>query len=432
MNMDLFEDLDYGEVRTQRVHTIRVTIRNKSIDVTSGQETSSSVPVLQDGSWGFASSHGSLNVPKLMENARKMSELSAGEISINMTASGGHLSFEDKVELDIDEIVKDAKYKLKTIDDDRVKYKGLSLIIRFIEKEFYNSLDDEFRSSEYVSYARSRIILSDGLSNSEGIEVMCGLKPGLDYEPIIKKSYEYAEKTLKADKIKPGKYTTILDNDLTGTFCHEVVGHASEADGVVVGDSIFNGKLGEHVSKEFVNIVDDPTVNEFGKFAIDDEGVKAKRVEIIKDGVLHDFMNSRETSKKLKLKSNGHARAETGADIPIVRMSNTYMLPGKDKKEDVFDVKDGLYLIGMRGGSVEPYTGQFMFTAKLGYVVKSGEFEKPIRDVTLSGDLLSVLKNISMVGNDIKYNPGWCGKSGQSVRVADGGPHIRVNSMRIS
>jgi len=430
--MDLFKDLDYGEVRTQRTHTLSINVKNDEVDIASGNSTSSSVRVLNNKSWGFASSHGSLNVMSLMENAKKMSRLSSGDVDININAGGSGLDFGNKIELDTDAIVQDVKDGLKVVDDKRLKYRGVAYIIKYIEKEYYNSLDDEFRSSGYVSYAKSRVILSDGLSSSEGIEVIGGLKSRLDYEPVIAKSYDYAKKTMKAEKIKPGKYTTILDNDLTGTFCHEVVGHASEADGVVLKDSIFSGKLGEKVSHDYVNIIDDPSIREFGYFKIDDEGVKAKRVDIIKNGVLNDFMNSRETSQKLKLKSNGHARAESGADVPIVRMSNTYMLPGNAKKEDVFDVSDGVYLMGMRGGSVEPYTGQFMFAAKLGYIVKNGEFVKPVRDVTLSGDLLSVLKNINIVGNDGKFNPGWCGKSGQSVRVADGGPHIQVKGMRIS
>lgn len=430
--MDLFKDLEYGEVRTRRIHTINISVRNNEVEVGSGDSTSSSVRVLKNKSWGFASSHGSLNVMSLIENAKRMSRLSKGDVSIDLNAGGNGLEFEKKTNLDIDAIVQDTKDKLKIVDDKHLKYKGINYTIRYIEKEYYNSLDDEFRDSEYVSYIRSKVILSDGLDSSEGVEVMGGLKSNLEYEPVITKSYDYAKKTLHAEKIKPGKYTVILDNDLTGTFCHEVVGHASEADGIVHRDSIFSDKLGKKVSNEYVHIVDDPSMKEFGYFKIDDEGVKAKRTDIIQRGVLNDFMNSRETSKKLNLKPNGHARAESGADVPIVRMSNTYMVPGNAKKEDVFDVSNGIYLIGMRGGSVEPYTGQFMFMAKLGYIVENGELKKPIRDVTLTGGLDSVLKNINVVGNDMKFNPGWCGKDGQTVRVADGGPHIQVSNMSIS
>ena len=114
---------------------------------------------------------------------------------------------------------------------------------------------------------------------------------------------------------------------MTGVLTHEAVGHASEADAVSSKESIFAGKMNEKIACGMVNIVDDPTMNYFGHYEYDDEGVKGERVEVIKNGVLKNYLNSRESSKETKTIPNGHARAEDFSYVPIVRMSNTFILP---------------------------------------------------------------------------------------------------------
>jgi TldD protein len=221
----------------------------------------------------------------------------------------------------------------------------------------------------------------------------------------------------------------IADQDLTGVFAHEACGHASEADLVSMGDSCFEGLVGKQIGNSIVTIKDDATIpGLFGSYVYDDEGVKTKTKVIIKDGVLNDYIQSRETAGKLGMTPNGGARAESFHGRPIVRMSNTFIEAGDSNfKEMLEGIKLGVYAKGTRGGQVNTAQGFFQFNAQESYLIENGEITKPLRDVSLSGRTLDILKLIDLVGDDLELgHPGLCGK-GQTVPVGDGGPHIRIS-----
>jgi TldD protein len=112
-------------------------------------------------------------------------------------------------------------------------------------------------------------------------------------------------------------------------------------------------------------------------------------------------------------------------------MGNTYFQPGNAKKEDVFDVRDGIYLKGMLGGSVDIFSGGFMFKAEEAFRVKNGEIGEQLRDVAIIGNILETLKKVELVGDDFETSPGMCGKGGQRMPVSDGGPHIRIKNVTL-
>ena len=147
---------------------------------------------------------------------------------------------------------------------------------------------------------------------------------------------------------------------------------------------------------------------------------------MVKDGKLISLLNSRETSSKLDMTSSGNARSII-ADQPIVRMSNTFLEPGDMEVDELFEGIDyGMYLKGSRGGQVDTGKGIFQFNAAEGYLIENGEITTPLRDVSLSGNILETLKNIDAIANDFKLSVGFCGKGGQTVPVGDGGPHTRI------
>jgi TldD protein len=112
-------------------------------------------------------------------------------------------------------------------------------------------------------------------------------------------------------------------------------------------------------------------------------------------------------------------------------MSNTYFQRGDSTVGEVFDMGSGVYLKGMKGGSVDIFSGGFMFKAEEAYEIKNGEKGKLMRDVTITGNILQTLLGVECVGNDFGTSPGVCGKFAQSVPVSDGGPHIRVKNVAI-
>jgi TldD protein len=239
-----------------------------------------------------------------------------------------------------------------------------------------------------------------------------------------KKAAEIAVALLDAGAVKGGKMRAVLDPELAGVFAHEAVGHASEGDLIHEGSSVLKGKTGEKIGNEILTIIDDPTLCEFGFEPVDAEGTKVLRTEIIRRGVVSAFLHNRESLAAVGNGIAGHARAMPG-EPPLVRMSNTFIENGDATEAEIFaECKNGIFLKGSRGGQVDPGRGIFQFNAEYGYLIENGECTKMIRDVSLSGEILSTLHRITLCGNDRKMSAGYCGKGGQSVPVSDGAPHV--------
>ena len=229
---------------------------------------------------------------------------------------------------------------------------------------------------------------------------------------------------LDAKPAKGGIMNAVLDQELAGVFAHEAVGHASEGDIVKEGASVLKGQIGQRIGSSAVSVVDDPTLPEFGFMPVDAEGVGVQRTEIIRDGILKAYLHNRQTLAAVGDGIAGHARA-VGGDVPIVRMSNTFIENGDASMDELMEsAKNGILLKGSRGGQVDPGRGVFQFNAEYGYIIENGELAGMVRDVSLSGDILKTLHNIVLCGKDRKMNPGYCGKGGQSVPVSDGSPHL--------
>lgn len=245
-----------------------------------------------------------------------------------------------------------------------------------------------------------------------------------------------ADKTIAALTAPPppaGRMTVVTDPDLTGVFTHEAVGHASEADLVLAGDSCLEGRLGETVAPEWITVADDSTLDgAFGSFPYDDNGIPGQRKVIIENGVLKNHLTDRYTAARLGLEPNGAARAENHAHRPIVRMSNTFLEAGDHAFDELFEgIKLGVYAKGTRGGQVDTAKGGFQFAAQDAYLIKDGEIAHPLRDAALSGTILPTLNNIEALGKDWHIgDPGICGK-GQLVPVGDGGPTTRIRDIAV-
>lgn len=239
-----------------------------------------------------------------------------------------------------------------------------------------------------------------------------------------KKAADTAVALLDAGAVKGGTMHAVLDPELAGVFAHEAVGHASEGDLIQEGNSVLKGKTGQKIGNELLTIVDDPSLCEFGFDPVDAEGTAVRRTEIISRGVVSAFLHTRESLAAVGNGIAGHARAMPG-EPPLVRMSNTFIGNGDAGKEEIFtECKNGIYLSGSRGGQVDPGRGIFQFNAEYGYLVENGECTRMVRDVSLSGEILSTLHSIVLCGNDRRMSPGYCGKGGQSVPVSDGAPHV--------
>lgn len=429
----------YADVRIERGVNTAIKLSDSEVDLVSGNIFGISVRVLKNGSWGFASSNNhedAHNIESLLTSAEKLASLSKGNkkmAELKLRSAKVKAKSKDPIDISIEEKVKMLKEAQKHMNGKRVKNKILSLSDKLTETAFLNSEGIKILQEKCHVYVNCTAIGKKGEMIQRGAEraaTVDGYKR-INLPEIAEVSADKVERLLDAEAPPAGRMTSVLDPEMTGVFSHEALGHASEADSVVERESILQKMLRKQIGNKLVNIVDDPTENHFGNYSFDDEGVEAKRTILVKGGILSSYLSSRENCDELGVEANGHARAEDYSSVPIVRMSNTFFLPGKSSKEDVFDVRNGIYLKGMKGGSVDIFSGGFMFKADEAYEIKNGELGKLFRDTAISGNILETLKNVESVGKDFGTSPGFCGKSGQSVPVSDGGPHIRIKDVKI-
>lgn len=238
-----------------------------------------------------------------------------------------------------------------------------------------------------------------------------------------------AVELLNAPYAEPGVYPVVLDPVLAGVFCHEAFGHLSESDFVYENDRMKEIMvLGKKFGREHLNIVDGAAVPHLrGSFKYDDEGTPATETDLIREGVLVGRLHSRETAGKMGEPPSGNARAIDYRFPPIVRMTNTFIKPGKDKVEDIIsDIKLGVYARNWYGGTTS--MEMFTFSAGEAFMIRDGKIAEMVRPVKLTGNLFTTLQNIDAIGTDLDFNQGGgCGKGGQMpLPVSNGSPHIRI------
>ncbi len=236
-----------------------------------------------------------------------------------------------------------------------------------------------------------------------------------------------ALRKLDAGYPRGGQYTVILDPSLVGILAHEAIGHTVEADFVEAG-SVVKGRIGEKVASDLVTLVDDGTVpGAVGMTLVDDEGVEVERTTIIDRGVLRNYLHSRESAATFAAEPRGNARAFTYRDEPIIRMTNTFVLPGQDRLEDMIaGIEDGFLLKDLGQGGQADATAEFMFGVAEAYRIEGGKIGELAKGVTISGQAFDVLKSVDAVSADFGFQSGagHCGK-GQPAKVDAGGPHLR-------
>ncbi len=429
----LLSEYKYAEARLENGTEATVRIQDDETKVNSGSWQGASVRVLQGGSWGFASSNDATDIRGLLEKAARLASLDKGKIMLAGTKPERKTINAKVGPVPLEEQVKALLAAKKDMAGRKISSCRIACSNNALIKEFYSSEGAAIIQETGYAYLSCSCVARDAGMLIRGVETSASRKGfrGLDLHAAAKSSREKAERLVGAPIAPRGRFTVVLDPEISGVFAHEAMGHAVEADSVTERESILAGKMGTAIGNGLLSIVDDPTADDFGAYAYDDEGTEAKRTVVLEQGVLKGYINSRETAHETKAEPNGHARAAGYDSVPIVRMSNTYVLPGEQSREEVFDVKHGVYIKGMKGGSVDIFSGGFMFKAEEAYEINNGALGRVMRDAAISGDILSTLKNVAAVGKDFGTSPGICGKNGQEAPVSDGGPHIRVDNMMV-
>ena len=437
-------DARYVEVRIEESESSNIRYRGRDLEeIGRGSGLGGNVRALADGGWAFASFNKIEDLPEKVRQAVHQAKVVGGE-RIELAP------VEPVVDTVAARVVKDPTAmslaeKKATLD----QYVDIIMSTEGVQSAALGYGDGRrrvaFANSEgtYIEQERMDVNLGMRAIARDGSEVQqSGVSLGslgdftfvehlhLDAQEVA----DHAISLLRAPEVPGGEYTVVLDPILAGVFIHEAFGHLSEADHIYAEPRMQELMvLGRRFGGQHLNVVDGAAVPDLrGSYRYDDEGVRAHRSDLIRDGVLVGRLHSRETAAKLGEQPTGNARAISYRYPPIVRMTNTFIEPGEASVDDLFaDVKDGLYVKNWYGGNTA--MEQFTFSAGEAYRIRDGKVAEMCRPVMLSGNLFTTLQNLDAVANDLDMNQGGgCGKGGQSpLPVSNGSPHIRIRQVLI-
>ena len=256
-----------------------------------------------------------------------------------------------------------------------------------------------------------------------------------NWKCAIDSAFQQAKVKLKAKETPAGEQTVVLGPGWPGILLHEAIGHGLEGDFNRKQTSAFYDLVGKRVASDQVTIVDDGTIPERrGSLTIDDEGTPSQNTTLIENGILKGFMQDRLNARLMNKDSTGNGRRQSYSHIPMPRMTNTYMLSGKyDHDELIKSTKKGIYATQFSGGQVDITSGKFVFSASEAYEIINGKIGKPLKGATLIGNGPEILKEVTMVGNNLKLDNGigTCGKEGQMVPVGVGQPSLKIKKLTV-
>jgi len=238
---------------------------------------------------------------------------------------------------------------------------------------------------------------------------------------------------LSARPAPSGEVPVVLAGGSGGILFHEACGHGLEADHIAKNASVYVGQVGKQVASPLVTLVDDGTVgSEWGTFGFDDEGRPAQRNVLIENGMLTEYLWDYLRARKEGRVSSGNGRRQTYQHLPMVRMTNTFLLPGEDDADEIVaQTPHGVYVAKLGGGQVNTTTGDFVFGTTEAYLIENGRITEPLRDANLIGNGPEILKRVDAVATDFAMTPGTCGKDGQSVPVGCGQATLRITGVTI-
>ena len=260
------------------------------------------------------------------------------------------------------------------------------------------------------------------------------LEPGT-WRAAVDEALRQALVNLGSVAAPAGEMQVVLGPGWPGILLHEAIGHGLEGDFNRKKTSAFAGLMGERVAAPGVTVIDDGTIaDRRGSLTIDDEGTPSQYTTLIEDGVLIGYMQDRQNARLMGMKATGNGRRQSYAHIPMPRMTNTYMLAGdKDPAEILASVDRGLYAVNFGGGQVDITSGKFVFSCTEAYLIEGGKMGPAVKGATLIGNGPDVLTKVSMIGSDMKLDPGigTCGKEGQGVPVGVGQPTLLIDGMTV-
>jgi TldD protein len=351
-----------------------------------------------------------------------------------------------RVEQPPDEVGKAAKVALLQRADDAARAAGSAIVqvsagygdsrrqLLVANSEGVLATDEQVRTLFRVTAVASGDTGLQTGYESVGHTIGFELFDAVEVEELARRAAARALTKLAARPAPSGTMPVVIKSGGGGVLFHEACGHGLEADHIQKGVSVFRGRVGEQVASPLVTLVDDGTMaGEWGAIGYDDEGHPSQHNVLIQDGVLTDYMWDHLRARKEGRGPSGNGRRQSYKHLPMVRMTNTFVLNGGEAPADIIkDTERGVYVAQLGGGQVNTASGDFVFGMTEAYLIENGQITDPIREGNLIGNGPQVLQDIDLLGNDFAMgSPGTCGKDGQGVPVGDGQPTLRVRALTI-
>ena len=439
---------DFAEVYAEDKRSTSVALDDGRVEqVTSGRDRGAGIRVIKGDTTGFAHtadlSEAGLRAAAEVA-AAAASQGDGGTRTIALTRSPERMV--SPVEKYPDEVRKADKVALLLRMNDTARAAGSSIVqvsagygdsrkhVLIANTDGVWATDEQVRTLVRITAVADGDTGMQTGSQSAGHTMGFELFDKIDVDELARDAARQALTKLNARPAPSGALPVVIKQGSGGVLFHEACGHGLEADAIVKGASVYQGKRGELVASPLVTLVDDGTMTgEWGAIAFDDEGHASQYNVLIENGVLTDYMWDYLRARNEGRKPSGNGRRQSYQFLPMVRMTNTYVLNGSDEPEDIVRATDyGVYVAKLGGGSVNPASGDFVFGMTEAYLIENGEITDPLREGNLMGNGPQVLNDIDLLGNDFAMgNPGTCGKDGQGVPVGDGQPTLRVKSMTI-
>jgi TldD protein len=433
---------DYADVFIEHQRPLSIVLEDDKIEkLSSGIDAGLGVRVIfgDKSAYAYSNDFSEKSLVKLAETvSRAVKEKKEGDITIDLTRVKPLVGFEVKhnpADIEIKRkiiLVENANRTAKAVSP---KIKQVSIIYRdSVQNLCIATSDGTIAEEERIhTLALIQVIAADGDVLQTGYEPVGGLM-GFElfeenpFDEIAEKAAKKSVALLSAKKAPGGRMPVVISSEAGGTMIHEAIGHGLEADLVQQGLSVFSGKIGQKVASPIITIIDDSTLSgKRGSFAFDDEGIHSQKTVLVENGILKGYMHSRLTSMKEGAMSTGNGRRQSYKYRPIPRMSNTLIAPGSGDPEEILrSVEKGFFVKKMGGGQVNTVTGEFVFDVSEGYLIEKGNIGEPVRGATLIGNGPEILNSIDLVGNDLGFAIGTCGKDAQGVPVSDAMPTIRI------
>jgi len=443
--------VQFMDVRLFEEDSTTVMVQDRKADkVSQGKGSAVGLRVLMDGAWGFASTDvvDSPSLDGCLQAALEMAKAS----TVRVAHPGVVAEIQPIVDVVRGEVEKDPRSvsleeKVRRVLDyekaglDCAGDKLCNTIVSYRDSWTRETICNT--TGTLIEQETTRVTIGTAMTAVEGSvrqmaherfseQVGFELLDRISSKEFTEKAAKRAVSLLGARRAPSGKFPVVLHPSITGLLVHEALGHNAEADHVFNGQSIIEGKMGEQIASERVAIMDDATIPRLsGSYRYDSEGIPGQKRILIENGVLKGYLHSLETAARFGVEPNGSARAMNGHCSPIVRMSNTFIAPGKLTFEEMLkDIDEGIFMKGGHWGYVFSERGQYTCHSGEGWMIKNGQLGEHLRDVSFSGMTLETLMNIDAVSKDLEFLlPGMCGKSGQGMHINAGGPYVRVKEV---